>query len=168
MYVRICMPAQANRSSAVREHGRAMGKRMTDASRIVPQAAVPTLLTLWQQATRALTEAGIDTARLDARLLVQHVTAQRYETLLCAGDTPVDAERVAHLQQLLDRRLMREPIAQILGEKEFYGLRFAVTRDTLTPGRTAKRSLRPCWGIARIRSNRCVFWIWGPEAGVCC
>jgi len=82
--------------------------------------------------TRALAAHGIDSARRDARVLLQGllgidgaVLLARPELLL--GDA---AERV---RDAVRRRLVHEPVSRILGIKEFYGREFLVTPDVLDP-----------------------------------
>ncbi|MBI5335739.1 MAG: peptide chain release factor N(5)-glutamine methyltransferase [Burkholderiales bacterium] len=76
-------------------------------------------------------EQGLD--RLDAQLLVAHAL-HRPRVWLIAHDTdvlpPDDAERA---WQLLARRAAGEPVAYLLGEKEFHGLMLRVTPDVLIP-----------------------------------
>lgn len=80
----------------------------------------------------ALAAAGIAAAALEARLLVAHA-ADAPMAALFAGTAPLSAAAAARLQQLLARRLSHEPIAYILGEKEFWSLPFAVDGCTLIP-----------------------------------
>jgi len=71
-----------------------------------------------------------DTARLDAELLMAHALGvSRSELLLRRGGDPAPEE----FGLLVARRLTHEPVAQILGRKEFYGRSFLVGRDVLTP-----------------------------------
>lgn len=80
-------------------------------------------------ATHSLTETS-DTARLDAELLMAHALGvPRSDMLLRHMADPVPA----NFEQLIERRLTREPIAHILGEAEFFGRRFLVTPDVLIP-----------------------------------
>ncbi len=71
-----------------------------------------------------------DTARLDAELLMaEALGGSRSELLLRhTGDPGPDV-----FEALVRRRLGHEPVAQILGRKEFYGREFRVSRDVLTP-----------------------------------
>lgn len=92
-----------------------------------------TVGSLQEDAARRLAEAGIDTARLDARVLVGHALGRDDGWLLGhRADAPsrAGAERV---EALLARRCAREPLAYILGRKEFWSLDFAVTPATLIP-----------------------------------
>jgi release factor glutamine methyltransferase len=68
--------------------------------------------------------------RLDAQLLLAHLLGQDRGWLISHDDAPVDA---GVLLPLLERRAAGEPLAYLLGEKEFHGLRLAVTPDTLVP-----------------------------------
>lgn len=84
-------------------------------------------------ASSRLAEAGVESNRLDARLLIAHATGITPETILTYPErdlTDADAERV---QELLARRMAREPMSHILGEREFWSMSFEVTADTLTP-----------------------------------
>jgi len=72
-------------------------------------------------------------ARLEARVLAAHAW-QVTPAWLISHDTDVPGiAQAASLDSLLQRRLGGEPIAYILGEREFFGLNFAVTRDVLIP-----------------------------------
>lgn len=82
---------------------------------------------------KQLSRAGIDTAGLDARLLVQHALGLSELDLVLRFDQNLDEEDLAHVRALSMRRLQHEPVAHILGEKEFWGLPFKVTKDTLVP-----------------------------------
>ena len=85
------------------------------------------------RARKALTEAGIDSAALDARLLVAAALGVSVERVIAWPEQEVAAEAAGRLEALLRRRVAREPMAQILGHREFWSLDFAVTRDVLTP-----------------------------------
>ncbi len=81
----------------------------------------------------ALTAAGIDNARFEARLLLSHATGLTVERLIARGPDPVPADVTARLRELTARRVRREPMAYILGEREFWGLRFMVSPAVLVP-----------------------------------
>lgn len=89
------------------------------------------------EAARAVADrlngAGIETARLDARLLVAHLLGMPPHRVVTHGETPLSADAAARLEALVRRREAREPMAQILGEREFWSLPFRVTRETLNP-----------------------------------
>nr|WP_320140792.1 peptide chain release factor N(5)-glutamine methyltransferase [uncultured Cohaesibacter sp.] len=83
--------------------------------------------------SKALAEEGIDTARLDARLLACHGLGLSETDAILQFDRMLQTDEIALLDGLLKRRLTREPIAHILGYREFWGLPFNVTPDTLVP-----------------------------------
>jgi release factor glutamine methyltransferase len=80
-----------------------------------------------------LEEAGVASARLDAELLLGKVLAAPREKLYLRLHGRMAADEPRELGELLLRRGRREPLAYILGEKEFWSLRFRVTRDVLVP-----------------------------------
>ncbi len=74
---------------------------------------------------------GID--RLDAQALLSAVLRQPRAWLLAHDEAALDGEARTRLQALLERRAGGEPLAYLLGEKEFYGLTLTVTPDVLVP-----------------------------------
>lgn len=80
-----------------------------------------------------LRAAGIESPRLEARLLLAHVLGLTPTALLRDPATPVPPEAQARLAVLLDRRTAREPLAYILGRREFWSLDLAVSPATLIP-----------------------------------
>ncbi|MDP7341790.1 MAG: peptide chain release factor N(5)-glutamine methyltransferase [Alphaproteobacteria bacterium] len=86
-----------------------------------------------RQAASLLAAGGIEQPRHEARILLGHVMGLSRERLLSAHRCPVDAPLVDQLMDLARRRAAHEPIAYLTGEREFWGLSFEVTRDTLIP-----------------------------------
>lgn len=80
-----------------------------------------------------LRQAGLPTPELDARLLVQGVTGASDIDMLREPGTRMNIAEVEKLAGFERRRLAREPVSRILGEREFWGLSFAVTAVTLDP-----------------------------------
>jgi release factor glutamine methyltransferase len=72
-------------------------------------------------------------ARLDARVLAAHVLHADAAWLIAHDTDPVETAPYAAFRQLLARRLGGEPIAYLVGLREFYGRPFHVTRDVLIP-----------------------------------
>lgn len=70
---------------------------------------------------------------LEARVLLAHALGWPRTALITRGDEPLDAGALAAFRSLQARRVAGEPIAQIVGMREFYGLRFEVTPDVLIP-----------------------------------
>jgi release factor glutamine methyltransferase len=77
--------------------------------------------------------AGIESAELDARLLIGAALALDLTGLITSANRTLDPEELVHLESLVTRRLQGEPIARILGEKEFWGLPLKLSADTLVP-----------------------------------
>ena len=73
-----------------------------------------------------------DTPRLDAELLLAHVLGEARLTML-AAQAPVDGTARAQFEALLARRRGHEPVAHLLGEREFWSLTLRVTPDVLVP-----------------------------------
>ncbi len=82
-----------------------------------------------------LARAGVEAPRLDARLLVAAALAESGGgiTVLSQPARSLAASEERLLRDLADRRERREPLAQILGTREFWSLPFRVTADVLTP-----------------------------------
>jgi release factor glutamine methyltransferase len=78
-----------------------------------------------------LAEAGVDSARLDARLLLGFAMDLAPENLLVARD--MTEEQLALFDALISRRESREPLAYIVGFKEFWSLDFEVGPGVLIP-----------------------------------
>jgi release factor glutamine methyltransferase len=76
---------------------------------------------------------GIESARLDADLLVAHVLGVPRVNLYMDLDRPLEPTELASIRGLVPRRRAREPIAYILGRREFYGRSFAVGPAVLVP-----------------------------------
>jgi release factor glutamine methyltransferase len=84
-------------------------------------------------ATGRLTAVGIDTPRLDAETLLAHAAGFSRSQLVARLPDPVPDDIGARFASFVDRRLTLEPVAYIVGEKEFYGLPFETTPATLIP-----------------------------------
>jgi len=80
-----------------------------------------------------LTAAGIDNARFEARLLLSRASGLTIEQLVARGTDEVPAAVVETARSLTARRVRREPMAYILGEREFWGLPFKVSPAVLVP-----------------------------------
>lgn len=83
----------------------------------------------WQR----LEQAGIESARTDARLLLGHVLGGGAERVLAEKGRALTAAEDGQFNTLLERRLAREPMSHIRGYREFWSLNFKVTNATLTP-----------------------------------
>ena len=70
---------------------------------------------------------------LEARILLAHVLGWRRTELITRSDEPLDAAPVERFRALEARRVAGEPVAQLIGSREFFGLDFEVTPDVLIP-----------------------------------
>lgn len=86
-----------------------------------------------QAAGQALRQAGITGAALEARLLLGEVLGTDAPALIAHPERAVTAVEAGRFQSLVNRRAARQPMAQILGRREFWSLSFRVTADTLDP-----------------------------------
>ncbi len=80
-----------------------------------------------------LDAAGIATAALDARLLLQHALQAGHEYLVAHPDAELDVRQREVVQASLARRMAHEPVSRIIGEREFYGGKFVIGPDVLDP-----------------------------------
>jgi len=85
-----------------------------------------------QRSIRALIAAS-RLPRLESRMLLEHVLAKPRAWLLAHDDEPLDDAVVATFLALATRRALGEPMAYLLGEREFMGHMFTVTPDVLIP-----------------------------------
>ncbi len=81
----------------------------------------------------AITQLQTDEATIEAQLLLQHVLNVNRAWIIAHQNDALEANIHAAFEALLKRRLNGEPIAYILGYREFYGLKLKVTPDTLIP-----------------------------------
>ncbi len=80
-----------------------------------------------------LRAAGLDEAELDARILVGAVAGLDLTGLIAQATRGLTAAEIAQIDQYAQRRLAGEPVARILGTKEFWGLSFQLSDATLVP-----------------------------------
>ena len=77
-----------------------------------------------------LKAARIETAALDARVLLQHCLGLDHSALIAQSDREFEADE---FRSAIARRASHEPVSRITGEREFYGRSFAVTPNVLDP-----------------------------------
>nr|WP_040885446.1 peptide chain release factor N(5)-glutamine methyltransferase [Maritimibacter alkaliphilus] len=83
--------------------------------------------------TTRLREAGIDGAARDAQLLLAQVLRIEVMRLSLERDMQVSPADMLAYEDMLDRRIAREPVSKIIGRRQFWGRDFTVTRDVLDP-----------------------------------
>ena len=80
-----------------------------------------------------LAGANIENPVLDSRILVRQGGNFSDSDLISNGQTPLSQEVIENIENLVARRMSGEPVSRVLGEREFWGMSFRVTPDTLDP-----------------------------------
>jgi release factor glutamine methyltransferase len=106
---------------------------MTSATAVGAAAAHDTVAGARRALTAQFRAAGIDMPELDARILVGHALSLDHASLAAAATRSLDAAEAAAIATLAGRRFTREPVARIIGRKEFWSLDLAVDAATLVP-----------------------------------
>ena len=107
----------------------------------VPEAPTPapkttqawTILEVLRWTVGRFERQGIESARLDAELLATRAFARTRVELYTHYDQPLDEAELASYRALVQRRLSGEPVAYILGRKEFWSIDFEVDARVLIP-----------------------------------
>ncbi len=86
-----------------------------------------------RDAAARLRDAGVDTPRLDARCLLGRAMDRDPGSFAGRGTDVVAPDAVLLFRRLLSRRLDREPVSRIVGEREFWSLTFELTDSVLDP-----------------------------------
>lgn len=114
-------------------------------------------------ATEQLQQSGSDSPALDAAVLLCHVLAKPRSYLLTWPDKMLEKPILASLELLLARRRAGEPIAYILGEREFWSLPLKVSPSTLIPRPDTERLVELALDKAALIDGNCS--ILAPEPG---
>lgn len=93
---------------------------------------LPTIASVLASASKQLADVS-DSALLDAKVLLADVFEQNLTYLITWHDKQLTENQLSAFNQMLDRRLAGEPIAYIVGVKEFWSLPFFVAPSTLIP-----------------------------------
>ncbi|MDD4715275.1 MAG: peptide chain release factor N(5)-glutamine methyltransferase [Oscillospiraceae bacterium] len=88
---------------------------------------------LYLNARRKLLRAGVTAAALEARELICFAAGKTKESFFRDMCLYVPAHAEQRAGELLERRILGEPVAYIIGEWDFYGLRLDISRDVLVP-----------------------------------
>ncbi|MBN2752829.1 MAG: peptide chain release factor N(5)-glutamine methyltransferase [Rhodospirillaceae bacterium] len=84
-------------------------------------------------ATARLKSAGVEGPRRDARVLVGHVLGLDTAAMILSPGRVLSVDEVADIEAVVVRREQREPVSRILGCRDFHGLPFALSPETLDP-----------------------------------
>jgi release factor glutamine methyltransferase len=101
------------------------------------------------RATSRLASAGCDTSALDAEVLLAHVLGWSRARLIVERREPLDDASAGRFEALLECRVRREPIAYLVGEKEFWSLDLAVDRRVLVPRPETERIVEASLDLVR-------------------
>ncbi len=82
---------------------------------------------------QALAQSALDTPRLDAEILLAYALGITRAQLHVHSQSQLSSTELAHYHQLIERRARSEPVAYIVGQKEFYGLDLFVDNRVLIP-----------------------------------
>lgn len=113
-----------------------------------------TIADVLRGATRQLESSTSDSARLEARLLTEAALGRSRVWIYQNLGTTLDAASVERLLSLVDRRAAGEPLAYILGTREFYGRAFLVDRRVLIPRPETETVLEHAVELARASVRR--------------
>lgn len=108
-----------------------------------------------QLLTEKLSQDPYLNAKLDANLLLQVVTKRSRSAIFAFGETELNKAEQNQLNQMLERRTKGEPMAYILGEKEFWSLPLKVSSDTLIPRPDTERLVEVAldWANKRLENQ---------------
>ncbi len=108
----------------------------------------------WLDATtNKLTTSNSNSARLDSLILLEHVVNVSRESILAQPDFELSNDSTVELQSLVDRRAKLEPIAYLVGLKEFYRLEFEVNKNVLVPRPETEKMVEYILGSASNKSR---------------
>ena len=94
---------------------------------------MPSIKTILTNAKQKLRSAKIESAYLDADILMMHAANLTREKIIAHPDKNLSEDEVSKFNDYITRRINREPISHITGKREFWGLEFNVTKHTLDP-----------------------------------
>ncbi|WGE71298.1 peptide chain release factor N(5)-glutamine methyltransferase [Actinobacillus equuli subsp. haemolyticus] len=94
--------------------------------------------------------------KTDANILLQAVTKRSKSAIFAFGETELNQTEMSQLEELLTRRLQGEPMAYILGEKEFWSLPLKVSPHTLIPRPDTERLVEVAleWAYKRLEIQK--------------
>jgi len=84
-------------------------------------------------ATARLKKSGVEAPSFEARLLIEHALDLNRADLLSQSERILSDEEIRRIENLIARRAAHEPVARIIGEREFWSLNFGLNEATLEP-----------------------------------
>lgn len=97
------------------------------------EKAPETISDLLMRIRAKLAAAGVENPALDARILVREGGQFSDEKMLSGGLAPLSTEVIEKIEKMAVARAAGAPVSRLIGRREFWGLEFALTNDTLDP-----------------------------------
>jgi release factor glutamine methyltransferase len=134
-----------------------------DTNRFTEKAAMPETVAQARRAfAKAFRAAGLATPQLDARVLAGHALTLDHAALAAQADRVISDDEMHAMNALAARRLAGEPVARIVGVKEFWGLPIAVNAATLVPRPETETIVEAA--LATVSNRVCsISPIWEPD-----
>jgi len=88
---------------------------------------------LFLNSSKLLKDKGIETANIDVKMLLSFLLKANTNELINYFEKKVSYNFIKRFNKLIERRLKREPIANIIGKKSFWDYEFIVNKNVLTP-----------------------------------
>lgn len=96
-------------------------------------AQAPTIASARRALKKLLAQGGIESPEADARLLIAHALDIGRTVVMTEGERALTASEITAINALAARRLKREPVARIMGTKEFWSMALTISPDVLVP-----------------------------------
>jgi len=100
-----------------------------------------------------LREHGSDSPRLDAEILLAHSCGWQRIQLYTNYDQPLTADQRGRMRELIQRRAKAEPVAYLVGYREFFGLDFEVDSSVLIPRPDTETLVRTALDVLKSRTE---------------
>lgn len=137
-------PVCGNSSNArITSRGRHLSMASSEQSAAPGNSEVWTVQRILQWTTNFLQQKNVESPRVEAELLLAHARNCNRIRLYADFNEPLTDQQRAQMRELVQRRAAREPLAYIVGAREFYGRRFRVAPGVLIP-RPETESLIDC------------------------
>ena len=95
--------------------------------------AISTIAAALEAAIKKLSAAGVENPKLDSKLLLCHAADIEPVELITNSNRQLPAQNLQSFEALIERRVLREPVSHLIGEREFWSLPFLVSSDVLDP-----------------------------------
>lgn len=118
-----------------------------------------TLRNVLREAADALSSNHIEQARLEAELLLAYVLELRKEDIIIYPDRELTDPQEIKFQQLVERRCRKEPLAYIIGHREFWSMEFQVNSKVLIPRPETEEIIERLLNLAEDKTNEKVIRI---------